>query len=1267
MKKTLALVLALAMVFSTITVAFAEDTLGADAQICANLGMLKGETGTVDAAYVATAPTRLQAAIMFLRLKGLEAEALAFTGAANFGDAGQVNWAGGKAIMAYLKANPQLGWQGDGTNFSPNKAISAQEYYKVMLEALGYKQTTPEVVGDFAYADVFTFAASVGLSKVATVTNFTVNDVAIATVEALKLNVKDGDKTLAATLVEAGKIDKAAAVAAGLYTEAATTTDAKLDTVRGIGNDKVLVKFDAEVEKGFAENVANYSITEVADSAKTLEVKAVALDGTKRVVLETAAMTAGKAYKLTVVDQSMNFAGVAKDTGAPEIDKVEGTDTERVVITFSKGMDMATALDAANYAIAGATIESVVWDDSTERDSVELTAKGLVANKTYKVTVTNVKSVDLVVLKSASKSFVSKSDKKAPAINDSNTKVDTNTRIILALKDDNEITAASAEDLANYKLTYGSNDANSLEITAAKLVEDKNDTDGDDDDEDMCVVELTTAPQKSGTRYKLSVNNLVDTSVLANKMTKADTINLTGKKAEDDGPKVKEIKYLTNKLVQVEFTDNSRLDFATLQDVNNYSVNNDTVVEKVELKKAEDPDCKTVRLTVSELGDKKTYKFTIENVADEYGNIMDEKTISKSFRAEDVNKIPTVSKVRSISTTKVELYFSGELDEKSAEDVANYSINNDIGTPKKAVYDDSKTKVTLTTPELKVNSTYEITINGVKDLADNALSSVKAKVTVSTDTNDIDAPEIEDIETVNKFVVRVTFNEPIDVDYVPQLFIDNDLDTNNDGASVGTVDEEKINDEEVIGTYRVSADDDDQVLEFLVDTALTNDDLRLVRTDARDLAGNVCEDDYDFAGSDEVAEDITLDSWEQANVRKFKIYFSEKVRLYQGAGTIASPYTHPETLTVTGANIPYDLELSIDDDDDTVLWLDAGREMKADKIFKIVLANYVMNYHDVKVTDPDGTTSSPYTELETGIEDEEAPYIEEVVATDREAVDITFSEELAAPGSYKISYVDDDGKTQYITATASLDEDVVTLESLSKKLEAKYMYTLILVSKARDLAGNDIDADKNDELYDFAGTNVVSIDNHITGVKVLNGSRIRVTTYSKVDPDDFTTGPIVATLVYGDNNTPIVIGAWGIPGNAEENTAGADDKTRDFTFNLENDSVTIGSTTYLIPLYALADGVDYTVDVDGMEYTFSGMVDDGVSVTKTSTGFEVDYDDITNGDIVAFTNATGILDAVKVTGGDAQFTTTLTGTVNVVVMRNGVVLYYAGDLDLPIN
>ena len=79
---------------------------------------------------------------------GLEDEAKAFEGEDNFDDADDI-YAGGQKILAYLKANPDLGWVGVGGNkFEPAKPASAQMIYKVLLEALGYKQDV-----DFKWAE----------------------------------------------------------------------------------------------------------------------------------------------------------------------------------------------------------------------------------------------------------------------------------------------------------------------------------------------------------------------------------------------------------------------------------------------------------------------------------------------------------------------------------------------------------------------------------------------------------------------------------------------------------------------------------------------------------------------------------------------------------------------------------------------------------------------------------------------------------------------------------------------------------------------------------------------------------------------------------------------------------------------------------------------------------------------------------------------------------------------------------------------------------
>lgn len=236
-KKLIALVLAFALVFSTVTVAFAETAIGADAQAAVALGMLKGDGNGVDSAYLAGTSTRLQAAIMFLRLKGLENAALSYTSANNFADANQVAWVGGRNVMAYLKNNPELGWAGIGSNtFNPNSTIDAASYYKVMLEALGYVQGT-----DFQWADVKTFAAQKGLTKVANAATFTNNDIATATLEGLKANVKAGGKTLATALVDAKIITAEAAATAGLVTTVA------VDSINAGSAKSFVVKFNAPV------------------------------------------------------------------------------------------------------------------------------------------------------------------------------------------------------------------------------------------------------------------------------------------------------------------------------------------------------------------------------------------------------------------------------------------------------------------------------------------------------------------------------------------------------------------------------------------------------------------------------------------------------------------------------------------------------------------------------------------------------------------------------------------------------------------------------------------------------------------------------------------------------------------------------------------------------------------------------------------------------------------------------------------------------------
>lgn len=215
LKKVLSVLLVVAILATAMVPAFAADaaTISADAKIAADIGMLLGDGAGVTAEYTSTVPTRIQAAIMLLRLKGLDKDAAKFTGTANFADVKANDWFAPYA--AYLKANASVGFQGDEKgNLNPEVAITAQEYYKVVLTALGFEAGAGK---DYDYEKTFEFAATKGLSKVATVSKFTVDSLAVATVEALKASVKGSTKTLIATLVDAGKVDAAKAEAAGIY------------------------------------------------------------------------------------------------------------------------------------------------------------------------------------------------------------------------------------------------------------------------------------------------------------------------------------------------------------------------------------------------------------------------------------------------------------------------------------------------------------------------------------------------------------------------------------------------------------------------------------------------------------------------------------------------------------------------------------------------------------------------------------------------------------------------------------------------------------------------------------------------------------------------------------------------------------------------------------------------------------------------------------------------------------------------------------------
>ncbi|MGG1517200.1 hypothetical protein ABE504_17450 [Paenibacillus oryzisoli] len=177
-----------------------------ESDIAAQLGIVQGEGNGVTAAYLNKAATRLQGAIMSLRLQGLETEALSYRGASHFQDLGGLSKEN-QAILGYLSSHPELGWEGaTGQLFNPLAELTAGEYDKVLLEALGYRQGV-----DFEFANVSDFAEKMGLTSLAKQSDLRNVHMVSGTLEALRLPMKGGGgaATLGSSLAAKGKLDSA--------------------------------------------------------------------------------------------------------------------------------------------------------------------------------------------------------------------------------------------------------------------------------------------------------------------------------------------------------------------------------------------------------------------------------------------------------------------------------------------------------------------------------------------------------------------------------------------------------------------------------------------------------------------------------------------------------------------------------------------------------------------------------------------------------------------------------------------------------------------------------------------------------------------------------------------------------------------------------------------------------------------------------------------------------------------------------------------------
>lgn len=1219
MKRVLSLVLALVMVLGTMPMAFAADkTAGEELQA---YGVIQGDKdGNL---MEDKGLTRAELAKLVCVLNGAADDAAEYSKENSFEDVSEDDWYASYVAYAVMK-----GWFNGvtETEFAPAGAVSEQMMATVMLRVLGQ-----EPVWETAVAE----ATSMGLLKDVDADD----DAAMVRGEVFKVMTntlqqekKGEDVALGTSLELDGFVVEEEEVEA-------QDLVAEIDFAKAFANNKVNVDFKDDVDAAAAGQVANYTIVEKADTTKEIAVIAVVVENGDDVALETEALTAGKAYTVMVGDSKANFAGVKKDTKAPKLDSVKGSDTNEVEVVFEEMVDRATAEDVANYTFdkEGTTVKAELDED---RDTVTLTVEGMTSSKSQMITVQNVTNVDGVVMSKSTRSFGPKFDKSAPKLDDVKASAHNNVEVVVEFDDDHGVDQATAEDVSNYSI-------DGLEIISAKATY----INSDDKDDYYDKVILTTSEQTKSKRYELKVSYMVDGSTSANATTKVLKEKFTGGTKDDDKPKVDDAKERNLSEILVTFEEENALDPATALDAGNYTFKDDKLdvlsvrfddedtngntydVGETGLvdstKKPiinEDNDKIKVILTVSDMEEDETYKLYVNNISDNFGNTMD-KADDENIRIKDeITTYAQIVDVKSTDLEKITVVFNMEVYEASAEDPTNYVIDNGIGAVKKATWNsDNEKEVTLEVPKLTENKTYEIVVNNVENTWGYSTDDSKKKFIATNDEVDTERPEVDDVDYDFHGEVRVTFTEGVDVET-----------SGSSQAIMKAVDGTEFKAVAVLG-------DNDEIVVFDAYSAIDGSDSTAVNTKQNetytikefkfitDDSGNTLDytsGDEDFTtASDTFADDggidkdfdseekVTNDGVSQENGNVIHATFDREIKLVGGTTVQASYYAKSGDANYASTGV-YTFDAEVDEDDDKllILTLKGTNDFPEDEVelrFNFAGALADLNgipdvdtltageeasdggYSGAVVADLLGRTAcNKLVKVDVDNDDDVEPTLTEVEVVDIRTLNLHFDEKLKSTGTYKIHNDDED---EWITASADWDDadvkDIVVL-TLNKDL-AIDNYTLSYKTSPRDLAGNKVEDE--DDTFSFIGVTTAKAVKMVAA-KVVNPLKFKIVndvqkfkTDDRIELKRIVDGSEVTILNKVDIST---VSAWSLNGDKDVLTVALN------PFNALLEKLANNKTvTYRFTVYPATGTTAYSLTTQ----TFTGQLAEEDATYSTST------------------------------------------------------------------
>jgi hypothetical protein len=792
LKKLLAVVLALCVIFTFTVPAFAADEskYSAEATKLNTLGLYLG-TGNAGGEFKAdlgAALTREAGIALVVRLMGKQADATAMSDAdvtAALKDAtdlkGLSSWA--KKNMAYaVKAGWYVGTTSPALTLDSQGKLTGKALAAYILRAMGYSKEETDISKSIALlkekagitADQATAFAEKELKR---------DDAVGMMFGSLSAKYADGT-TVIAKLVSTKAVDEAKAIAAGVYT---AVTAKALDVSSAVAiNSKVV-----EVTLGTAAVAADLTGITVKDSAakdvavSKIEFAPWATDGKDLLVTLGADTTAGTYYTLTAGTKSANFGGKAADTDKPTVSTVESTDYNQVTITFSepvllggtvafaKSYGDKAALASTTIAYSSSNVITVASADQTASTLYAATIKGytdLAGNKmddsTDKTFVGQAKPTDNLKVNTNGAA----SNNPEEAVVQFNLNVDTTTITVDSFK---------------VEEAYGAKTV--LPVTAARIATT--------DDKDAAGAALTSAGAKKAviltipglkesTLYKVTVSNL--------KSTVATSMDSTSNNATFVG-KAKPTTVFgfngtpvagSNTTITVKFA--RKLDKATAEAVANYAITEAygakaTLAVSTAALQSNGTD---VKLTVASMK-ADLYKIVVTGLKDIYGNSIDTGANSTTFVGAAVAaKIGSVTGILDSNGTILTLTFD-QAPGATLTDVSHYFISDGVGYPSKAYADDTNVKVVkLVIPKTTDGKTYTVTVKGLENADKVAMDTAGISGTFVGKGNAATLPAVNGVVALSNNKIEIFFDRAVDSTGFDKIWTAADIVTNPSGDSI---------------------------------------------------------------------------------------------------------------------------------------------------------------------------------------------------------------------------------------------------------------------------------------------------------------------------------------------------------------------------------------------------------------------------------------------------------------------------------------------------